>query len=144
VELLNGAWNNDKLDLAPNVKKLTTRFNNVSQWCATTILYQERLKNRVAAYSFFVLLAKVRDLISLLASFCFLQYYNRLNSLHYIHTHSFSLFQDLFDLHNFNSMMAIIAGLNKAAISRLKYENRSLSSLSNIYILFCLVFFAYF
>jgi hypothetical protein len=92
VELLNGAWNNSKMpDAAPNVRKLTTRFNNVSQWCATTILYQERLKDRVATYSFFVLVAK-----------------------------------DLFDLHNFNSMMAIIAGLNNAAISRLKFTSAEL------------------
>lgn len=60
-ELLNQSWNKPKLrHRAPNVTALIERFNRVSVWCATMIVSEIRLKNRVRAVNKFLRITKVR------------------------------------------------------------------------------------
>lgn len=45
VELLNNAFASDKLKhRAPNMIKISTRFNRLSKWISTTILKEESLR----------------------------------------------------------------------------------------------------
>lgn len=86
-ELLNLAWSKPSLQhRAPNVLALIDRFNTVSAWVASTILWQPTLKKRVALVKKFLQIMKVLE---------------RLN--------------------NFSSLLALIAGLNNASVSRLKF-----------------------
>ncbi|PRP77743.1 rasGEF domain-containing protein [Planoprotostelium fungivorum] len=51
-ELLNQAWTKKtKMEDAPNVMRLITQFNNISNWVAAEILKVETLKGRIAALS---------------------------------------------------------------------------------------------
>jgi len=87
VELLNQCWTKDKLKhRCPNVLKIISRFNELSGWSASNILWQEKLSKRAKMYCKFIQIAKC-----------------------------------LFDMGNFHSSMAIVAGLNQACILRLKY-----------------------
>jgi len=51
VELLNQAWNKESLKhRAPNVLAMIHRFNNISLWAASEILFHPSIKERVAMY----------------------------------------------------------------------------------------------
>jgi len=87
-ELLSGAWMKEELKhRATNVLTLITRFNNVSLWVASSILWQERLKDRQRMLQKFIRIALKLD-----------------------------------KLNNFNTLLAIIAGLNISAVHRLKFS----------------------
>uniref|UniRef100_A0A6B2L009 Ras-GEF domain-containing protein n=1 Tax=Arcella intermedia TaxID=1963864 RepID=A0A6B2L009_9EUKA len=57
-ELLNQAWVKDKL-MAPNVVKLTQRFNTISAWVKTTILSETSKQKRVKLMAKFIDIADI-------------------------------------------------------------------------------------
>lgn len=86
VELLNKSWSRDDKNVSPNVRGMIQRFNEVSSWVATSILWQGTMEERVRVYTRIIQTA-----------------------------------QALFKLNNFNATLAIISGLNNAAVHRLKF-----------------------
>jgi hypothetical protein len=86
VELLNKSWSRDDKNVSPNVRGMIQRFNEVSSWVATNILWQDTMEARVKVYTKVIQTAHA-----------------------------------LFKLNNFNATLAIISGLNNAAIHRLKF-----------------------
>jgi len=59
-ELLNTAWNSDKLKhQAPNVNALLGRLNNISNFICSLILWQERKKDRVTFFSKFIRVGQI-------------------------------------------------------------------------------------
>ncbi|KAJ3452351.1 ras guanine nucleotide exchange factor i-related [Anaeramoeba flamelloides] len=59
AELLNCAWSKDKLKhRAKNVLKMTDRFNAMSEWVATLIIQQERVRQRVKVLKKFINIAQ--------------------------------------------------------------------------------------
>jgi hypothetical protein len=86
VELLNKGWSREDKNSSPNVRGMIQRFNEVSSWVATNILWQETMDSRVKVFVKIIQTAHC-----------------------------------LFKLNNFNATLAIISGLNNAAIHRLKF-----------------------
>jgi hypothetical protein len=87
-ELLNQSWNKPKLrHRSPNVIRMINRFNEMSQWVASSILRQEKIRDRTRIMAKFI---RIADYL-------------------------------LKPLNNFNTTMAILAGLNGAAVHRLKH-----------------------
>lgn len=92
-ELLNQSWNKPKLrHRSPNVIRMINRFNEVSHWVATSILRQERIRDRSRTMAKFI---RIADYL-------------------------------LKTLNNFNTTMAILAGLNGAAVHRLKHTREEM------------------
>jgi len=92
-EFFNEAWSKPKLKhKSPNLLKLIGRFNDVSLWFASNILFHERLEKRAKQYTRTIQIAK-----------------------------------ELYRLNNFNSLMALIAGLNGAGVHRLGYTKGEVS-----------------
>ncbi|EGC37703.1 hypothetical protein DICPUDRAFT_46357 [Dictyostelium purpureum] len=59
TELLNQSWNKPKLRYrSPNVLTLINRFNEISQWTATSILSYERVKDRARIMAKFIRIAE--------------------------------------------------------------------------------------
>eukprot|EP00004_Rigifila_ramosa_P019438 TRINITY_DN4931_c0_g1_i1.p1 TRINITY_DN4931_c0_g1~~TRINITY_DN4931_c0_g1_i1.p1 ORF type:complete len:1115 (+),score=338.09 TRINITY_DN4931_c0_g1_i1:272-3346(+) len=93
VELLNQAWSKPKLKKrSPNVLEMISRFNRVTEFAVSVIIWAEKLKERIAV-------------VSKLVDVCI--------SLH--------------KLHNFNSLLAILAAFGNAAVHRLKHTKAGLS-----------------
>jgi len=87
VELLNQCWTKYKLKhSAPNVLRLIDRFNELSGWVASNIIWQAKLTKRTKLFKRFIKIA-----------------------LH------------CFEIGNYHSSMAVVAGLNTASASRLKF-----------------------
>jgi len=87
VELLNQCWTKDKIKYrAPNVLRLIARFNELSGWVASNIVWQEKLKKRTKLFKRFIKIAK-----------------------------------HCFEIGNYHSSMAVVAGLNTASVARLKF-----------------------
>lgn len=86
VELLNFHTSRGDRNLCPNLCGMIQRFNQVSSWVATNILWQGQMDSRVKVYTKVVQTAHA-----------------------------------LFKLNNFNATLAIISGLNTAAIHRLRF-----------------------
>jgi len=96
VELMNQSWNKSSLKhRAVNVLRMIERFNQVSNWVALSILYQEKLQQRVKIYEKFI-----------------------------------SLLDHLRKLNNFNSLLAVMSGLNNSAVFRLQFTRDEISSKS--------------
>jgi len=90
-ELLSKAWCTEKLrHKAIHVRDLINRSNTVSLWVASSILFEEKVKDRTKILSKFIRIAR-----------------------------------ELYNLNNFSSLIAIISGINNAAVRRLKltFEN---------------------
>lgn len=66
TEFLNQNWSKEDRDvLAPNIVALIKRFNLVSTWVATTIVKEEKMKNRVNLVKNFIKIAQVNSNISI-------------------------------------------------------------------------------
>jgi len=74
---------------APNVSRMINRFNDVSLWVGSCILWQPDIENRIAVFSTFITIA-----------------------------------DKLLQLNNFNSLFAILAGLQLSAIYRLQLHEK--------------------
>lgn len=86
-ELLNQVWNKPKQrHRAPNVVKMIRRFNEISNWVATSIVGSEKIRQRVKVMTKFLRLADI-----------------------------------LRKMNNFNTMVAVVAGINASAVHRLKW-----------------------
>jgi len=93
VEFLNQAWNKPDLKhRAINVLHMIQRFNQVSAWATLSILWQEKIADRIRTYEKLV-----------------------------------NITEHLRKMNNFNSMLAILSGLNSSAVFRLKYTREELS-----------------
>lgn len=91
-ELLNQSWNKPKLrHRSPNVIRMINRFNETNLWVATSILRQEKIRDRTRTMAKFIRIA---------------DYLKQLN--------------------NFNTTMAILSGLNGAAVHRLKHTREDM------------------
>jgi glycine hydroxymethyltransferase/Rap guanine nucleotide exchange factor 1 len=59
-ELFNQAWLSPKLQhKSPNVLKLIDRFNWVSNWVASSIVSESKIKNRAKVFAMHIKLAQV-------------------------------------------------------------------------------------
>jgi hypothetical protein len=60
AELFGQPWSSSKRKhRAPNVITMINAFNNFCMWVATTIVSQERIKDRVKTFEMFTMIAKV-------------------------------------------------------------------------------------
>eukprot|EP00050_Salpingoeca_kvevrii_P021916 m.117881 g.117881 ORF g.117881 m.117881 type:complete len:1579 (+) comp9523_c0_seq4:72-4808(+) len=81
------AWSKKQSqETSPNIFKLISRFNAISQWCATLIVTELKIKTRVEV------LRRIIDIMKCLRK-----------------------------LRNFNSLMALLSGVNCAAVHRLTH-----------------------
>ena len=86
-ELLNSNWSKTKhKHRSPNVLKMASRFNDVSNWVSTTIVQCLKIKLRIKMMIKFIKIAEA-----------------------------------LRKMNNFNTLMALIAGLNATSVFRLKW-----------------------
>eukprot|EP01114_Cavostelium_apophysatum_P012167 TRINITY_DN269_c0_g2_i3.p1 TRINITY_DN269_c0_g2~~TRINITY_DN269_c0_g2_i3.p1 ORF type:complete len:1067 (+),score=282.01 TRINITY_DN269_c0_g2_i3:478-3201(+) len=87
MELLNQAWSKPELKYRSiHVGQTINRFNQVSGWTSSIILWQERIDERVKVYKKMIALCEY-----------------------------------LIKFNNFNGLMAVLSGINDAAVFRLKY-----------------------
>jgi len=85
-ELMNKAWcRNDLKYRAEHIRNLIDRFNAVSLWVASSILWSEKVKDRSKILTRFIKISR-----------------------------------ELWNLGNFSTSLAMIAGINNASIRRLK------------------------
>eukprot|EP01113_Clastostelium_recurvatum_P022051 TRINITY_DN2622_c0_g1_i4.p1 TRINITY_DN2622_c0_g1~~TRINITY_DN2622_c0_g1_i4.p1 ORF type:complete len:1359 (+),score=409.19 TRINITY_DN2622_c0_g1_i4:97-4173(+) len=92
VELLNQSWSKEELKhRSPNALAMIARFNTISMWASSVLLWQDNIKDRVAVYARLI-----------------------------------SLADHLFRANNFNTLLAVIAGLNSAPVFRLKHTRAEL------------------
>eukprot|EP01111_Echinosteliopsis_oligospora_P014929 TRINITY_DN5748_c1_g1_i1.p1 TRINITY_DN5748_c1_g1~~TRINITY_DN5748_c1_g1_i1.p1 ORF type:complete len:673 (+),score=164.12 TRINITY_DN5748_c1_g1_i1:79-2019(+) len=92
-ELLNQSWNKPKLKhRSPNVLRTIARFNDMSEWVASSILAVERVRDRARIMAKFIRIAE------------------------YL----------MKPLNNFNTAMAILAGLNASSVHRLKWTREEM------------------
>ena len=127
-ELLNQAWSKPKYrHRAKNVLTLIARSTDVTMWVATSILLQETLKGRVRALSKLISIAEVSP-----PSLIFYYYYYYYYYSHYYYYYLLFIImkrlltnnnikKHLRKLNNFNSVMAVIAGINLSSVYRLKF-----------------------
>jgi len=95
-ELLKKAWCSEKLKhRAVNVRDLIERFNNISLWVASSILWSDKTKERSKILSRFIKIGK-----------------------------------NLWELGNFSTLLAMVSGINVAAVRRLKQTFEGISSKS--------------
>ena len=94
-EFLKQAWTKTDDDTkAPELKKMIDQFNEVSSWIQTEIVSQTDVKNRAIIIEKFIEILDVPFLIS--------------------------PFQELYKLHNYQTMFEFVGGLSAASLSRLK------------------------
>jgi len=92
-ELLNQAWNKDKLKhRAPNILSIISRSNKFSFWIASMILWFPRMDERCK------ILTKIN-----------------------------SVAEHLLQLHNYNTLIGLLAGMSMSSISRLKHTWNALN-----------------
>src|SRR5690606_19240389 len=97
AELLNQAWSKTELKYrAVNVLHMIERFNHLSSWAANSILWPDKIADRVDMY------------IKLIELSACLRKYN-----------------------NFNSLLAVLAGLNNSAVHRLAHTRSEISEKYN-------------
>jgi hypothetical protein len=90
---LNQSWNKPKLKhRSPNVLRTIARFNEISNWVASSILRVEKVRDRTRIMAKLIRIAEY-------------------------------LFRSL---NNFNTAMAILAGLNYASVHRLKFTREEM------------------
>ncbi len=91
-------------------------FNCFCKWVATTILSHPRIKDRVKCVETFIMIAKVSAPSALLSFSSFT-----------ILTDSFTPPQHLHELNNFNTLMALLAGLRSGSVYRLVHTRVEIS-----------------
>ena len=87
-ELLDCAWDKPRLKYrAPNVIALTTHYNNFSRWVEYSILFEEKLDERIARMEFFIQLAQeLFNLNNFYDGMCVLQSFEQ-NSIFRLNVH---------------------------------------------------------
>jgi hypothetical protein len=94
--------------LAPNILRLINQFNALSNWAASEILLIENAKQRAAALHRLIVAAEVN--LELLSKFYILELFSN----------GYYFFQESRAIKNYNSMMAIVSGLQSTPVYRLK------------------------